>query len=409
MNKKDFEKWKHNSEFSGSLIDDSMIRTSMKNAKHDHKVFVQKCLSCVFIPFLTFALLVNTNQQFVSAMSNIPFISDLTQILKLNPSVYLARDTEIHQKIDKTYITDAYNLYLESMIVDEDQIVIFYDLNINIVSEDIIFERIRLINDEESVYFFPNTTENLRYAIVDPESPIDYETITIEFELEQNSEAIVEPVQIDISNDLSRVIKGKEVYINKQMNIDNQVVTVEKLTVYPLRTIIDVIENTNNTVNVLDYKFEIKVGKEVLSNISNGVVQAKISDEHHRICLESPYAIDDEFDIYLSSVDCIDKDKQNLVFNLYTQSFDYLPENIRLVSVDDEYILVEVDMPEDHIVSGIGKFCEVWTEADPNKQDSYMVKLRISDQDRLDDNHIVIKDTTGYFVEINEFVSSVKY
>ena len=403
MNKKYLEKWKQNSEYSGSLIDDSMIRSSMMNAKHDHKVFVYKCLSCIFIPLFTFTLLVNTNQQFVSAMSNIPLISDLTEILKLNSSVYLARDTEIHQKIDKSYTTDAYNLYLESMIVDEDQIVIFYDLSIKIESEDLIFPRIKLINDEESVYFFTTNTEKLHYAIVDPES------ITIEFELEQNSEAIVEPIQIDIPNDLSRVIKGKEVYVNKKINIDGQEVTVNKLIVYPLRTIIDVIENANNTLNVLDYKFDIKVGEEVLSNISNGVVQSKISDEHHRICLESPYTIDNVFDIYLTSVECISKDKQNLVFNLHTQSFDYLPENIRFVSADEEYILVEIDMPKDRIVSGIGNFCEVWTEADSNKQDSYMVKVRISDQERLNENSIIIKDTTGYLVELNEFVGSVCY
>ena len=33
-------------------------------------------------------------------------------------------------EIDKTYKTDKYTLYIESMVVDEDQIVLYYQVNI---------------------------------------------------------------------------------------------------------------------------------------------------------------------------------------------------------------------------------------------------------------------------------------
>ena len=122
MENKDVYKWKESTEFNQTLINQSMIESSKKRARRTKFIRKVRLCSMLLVPLLTFTILVNTSQQFVSAMNDVPFLNKIVDIFKYNPSIYLARNTDIYQKIDKTYKTDKYILYIESMVVDEDQI-----------------------------------------------------------------------------------------------------------------------------------------------------------------------------------------------------------------------------------------------------------------------------------------------
>lgn len=405
MESKDIKLWKDSSEYHESLINDAMIYSSIKRAKKDHRIFLTKCLSFILIPLLTFTILINTNQQFVSALDEIPIVNHIIEILKFNSSIYLARNSDIFQPIDQTYETDDYILYLESMIVDEDQMIFFYQFNTkNHIKENaqLSFNILNYKKDYSIDQFDPEqNNQELLYFIFDPEESININKIQLEVNLKIEEDIIGEPLYITIHNDLNKVIKGKEITLNKEMIIDNQKIYIEKLTVYPLRTIITLSENTDNTYRILEYEFSIKTDdSQKINQIKNGVT-AKYYQDYTEIMLESPYLIDNDFSLYLDHIYWVEKDKEDLIFDLNTNTFINLPDHWKLISVDDEYIKVFVEDVTGRSYMGLG--CSYISQSD----DGYELGIQIDTLDINENNQAVIKNDIGTLHEVNREVEKV--
>ena len=411
MENKDVYKWKESTEFNQTLINQSMIELSKKRANRTKFIRKVQLCSILLVPLLTFTILVNTSQQFVSAMNDVPFINKIVDIFKYNPSIYLARNTEIYQKIDKIYKTDEYTLYIESMVVDEDQIVLYYQVN----SE----------KDIQSAFFTPNDywpcgvsaanfeVNQLSFESIDPDEIISLDEFNFTFEASDTKGNLIgEPLNITIQNDLSKVQKAKVIELNKEVIIQGQKLTVDKLEVYPLRTLVYTTEDINNSMDILQvfYSLKTKVGQEV-GRITNGTSGMYVDEDTYVYILESPYAMDDEFELYIDDIRWVEKDEQNLVYDLSTKSFDYLPEYIQLQEADDHDMTLRVSGNYKNTYGGLNGMVVFGKNWELIVEDDYVSFCLLIYYDDLEfkNNKTIISNDIGYMSEVNQSIGEFSY
>ena len=409
MENKDILKWKDLSETNESLINQTMITSSIKKAKHIQKIKMIQYFS-IIIPLLSFTILVNTSQKFVSAINDVPIINKFIDIFKYNPSIYLARNTDVYQEIDKLYQTDDYTLYVESMVVDEDQIVLYYQVTTD-------------LTDISGGFFRPNDywpcaanasnfeVNQLSFMTIDPDIIINLNEFSFTFELHDNlGNQIYESIDLVIKNDLSKTKKVQTINLNKEIEFHNQKITIEKIELYPLRTIIYTKEDPNNTMDIYEYQFILKTKDgEIINRIINGHSGTHIDDYREASILESPYALSDEFEIYLEKVRWIDKNESDLIFDLNIKSFENLPEYIELINVNDHNMTVRVSGNYKAAYGGLSGMYYVGKDAETIVDGDYRSFCLLIYYDDLTfiDNKATIKNDIGYMKDLNLFIEAI--
>ena len=411
MENKDVYKWKESTEFNQTLINQSMKELSKKRAYRTKFIRKVQLCSILLVPLLTFTILVNTSQQFVSAMNDVPFINKIVDIFKYNPSIYLARNTDIYQKIDKTYKTDKYTLYIESMVVDEDQIVLYYQVN----SEEKI----------QSAFFTPNDywpcgasaanfqLNQLSFESIDPDEIISLDEFNFTFEASDTKGKLIgESLNITIQNDLSKVQKAKVIDLNKEVEIQGQKLIIEKIEVYPLRTLVYTTEDENNTMDILQvfYSMKTKDGQKV-ERVINGTSGMYVDEDTYVYILESPYTLDDEFELYIDDIRWVEKETQNLVYDKETKTFEYLPDYIEIIEADDNTLSVRVTGNYKAAYGGLNGMVFSGKDHEWIAEDDYVsfCLLIYYDDLEFENNKTIIPNDIGYMSEVNQSIGEFSY
>ena len=414
MEYKDMNEWKENSEFNTSLIHDSMITSSMKKAKRDHRIKVIQTFSIlIFIPILTFTLLVNTNQQFVSAVSDMPIIGDFIDMFKYNPSIYKARNTDEFQKIDKTYVTDDYTLYLEAMVVDEDQIAIYHEVKTSLDINDYYPEmQIQEFGFSNSYYAGGWKFNELTAVVLDPRKTIDLNEFTLEFKIKSRtypSEQIGETLVIKIENDLNKIVQAKVTELNQEMMIDDQKITIEKVEILPLRSIIYIEQDSNNSKDILDFDLYMKSANgEIVEDVRFGIPAFGTGDHINAYVLESPYTDGGKYDVFLEKVRWIDKDSKEIIYNKDTDTCENLPPYIEYLGLKDNQIRFRLTLENSESQFCFGQYIEASSTVNKDGSVSYEMFYILDELEFNKNNETILIDETGYIQDVNEYITTIE-
>ena len=158
------------------------------------------------------------------------------------------------------------------------------------------------------------------------------------------------------------------------------------------------------------YSLKTKDGQEIES-ISNGTSGMYVDKDTYIYILESPYTLDTEFGLYIDDVRWVEKDKQNLVYDLDTKSFDYLPDYIQLQEADDHDMTLRVSGNYKSTYGGLdgmvvfGKNWELIVEED---YVSFCILIKYDELEFIE-NKTIIPNDIGYMSEVNQFVDNLKY
>lgn len=413
MEFKDMNEWKENSEMNTSLIHDSMITSSIKKAKRDHRIKVIQTFSVlIFVPILTFTILVNTNQQFVSAINEMPIMSDLIDMFKYNPSIYKARNTDGFQKIDKSYVTDDYTLYLESMVVDEDQIAIYYEVKTNLSDNDYIYEmQIQEYGFSTSYPIGGWKFNELTATVIDPRETISLDNFTLEFKIEKSTypnEQIGKTMIVEINNDLSKIVKANITEINQEMMIEDQKVIIEKIEVLPLRSIVYIEQDPNNSKEIRNFELYMKSENgEIIEEVRSGISSFGTNDHINAYVLESPYTDKGKYDIFIKNVRWINKDDKEIIYNKDTNTCENLPSYIDYLGLNDNEIRFKVTVQPDSNFE-FGDYVEAnYTENEDGSR-SYEVFFMLDELEFNENSESILIDRTGYIYEVNEQITTIE-
>lgn len=231
--------------------DDSRTERSFVKAKRRNfaRKFVKTPLVLVLCFTLLFGSAVNLSPAVAAACDNIPILSQLKDLLtgRFTKSIDDAVSHDYIQKLDLEDKDNGYIMRLDSAIVDQKQIDLFYNVrpeNAEVTKDssceirDLSFTREggRSVKAGIVYHYAPgnlNKTEPDRITLTFPDGDIPEELhMRASIFPEGGSEPLAE-FQFDISPDASYMANAEEIEIGQEITVGKQRFTVSKLTILP--------------------------------------------------------------------------------------------------------------------------------------------------------------------------------
>lgn len=413
MNTNHLDEWKENTDFNDNIDLSSLINKSMKKAKHDQLIHKIKICSFTFlIPFAIFITLINTSQKFVSAIDDVWLLGDLVNMFKYNPSIYYARNSDYFQKIDRTFETKDYTLYVESMVVDEDSAVLFYKLTANNRLLNAIDQDWTFVNYENYAGIIPIEAENpneLSYVQFDPIDTIQSGELKFRFLLKNMDKSFVsEKTEFTVKCDPSKLGKAITYNFNQVVEFDEQKITIEKIEIYPLRTRLFVSQDVNNTYEILNFDFSLydQNGKKC-EGIHNGITASQLSDTSSMIMLENPYNLNGKVSLKLDNIRWVEKATKNIIYNPLTQEIQNIPSNMCLDDINDDSISLRVLEKTDHLYSFGADNVTISSTLDENDQYEVLIKIPFTSFSKTKDHLLSIENNYGENHPVNKIITEL--
>ena len=214
MNKKQFDEWeKATTNFD---FDEKLIRMQMKRSKIKH--FSIRFLQSFIAVFALLFILSNTSQSFVNATRNIPILNKLTEALNINESIKFAMENDYIQVFGLTVEEDDLKVVVDSMLIDEKSIYVFY----NVYSND---EKLNpadytvsasLPNEDDGSLSFQSPSDDydmIEYVFIDGTDISTYSSFYMDV---QHRGQIL---HVELPIDTSKIAKKKEVMVNQQLTL----------------------------------------------------------------------------------------------------------------------------------------------------------------------------------------------
>ncbi len=343
---------------------DSYIQTGIKKKKKSNTLKnILKVAACfVLMLFVSIRL----SPTFAEAVSEIPFLDKIVELINYDKSLQYAVENEYVQPVGKYDEHEDIRFMVNHIIADESSIFIFYNVKNNSEYKRLRFMVEKLLDEngnslgaaytcsddvgkedknEEALGMIDVTLGNetelpskivmkVKFEVLDDKElePLKDMHVGDDYETAREKTQMLESTwNIEIPIDKERIESMKEIHeINKTVSVQNQKVVINSVTIFPTRALVDVSYDPNNSMFISELKgLRLLDDKgEVYASINNGVTA--MGDGDHRV-------------YYLNS-SYFKKPKK-----LYLE-FDGLR------GIDKKYQWVEVDLFKEKVLSDLGEY-----------------------------------------------------
>ena len=307
--------------------------------------------------FLTIATSIRVSPSFANAVASIPGLEKFVEMMQNDKGIQAIVDNEYYQPINVNQVKDNLTLTINGVILDETGMVVSYTLEGPYAIQEIKYESIDIIHNDEriemdvSYYNDPNQShENrkediLKYYFAGKKT-FQTQDFVLEIQL-RNTEKTVFSVPFTIPN---RVEEGRVYTLNEEVDVENQKMTIQDITIYPLRVEARIKFAETNSMRMYhfeDVRIENEKG-EVWGRIENGSIGLGIGEEEQTIYLQSNYFEEPE-KLYLKfdKIQALEKDEAYLLVDVYKQEVLKQPSvggfEVMTVNADN----VEVRFPKE--------------------------------------------------------------
>lgn len=338
-----------------------------------------------------FVLLVNVFPTFALACSGVPIVRELAAAAAFSPSLAAAVEHDYVQYIGQSQTVDGVTVKLEYAIVDKHQAAFFYSTDAGVHMDPIP----RLTApDGESVGGYASRSyiagagfhvEDLNCMTLSfvPGMGLP-ERITLELFLNPRSEqdtaappsayapeedkAPVPPWEetqnlrfaFDVTLDPARISGGETVEVGRWVELDGQRILVDRLELYPTRTILYLGEDSGNSAWLRSLKFFFEDGKGRVYDDADGVLTAsgkEGSDSYLTYYFQSfYYAAPENLTLHITKAEWLNKDAPPVRLDLATGACSGLPEDVSIDGVtpsgDGSTVMVKMLYPSDRAQLG---------------------------------------------------------
>ena len=309
----------------------------------------------------TFVLLVNLSVPFALACSGVPIVRELAAAVAFSPSLSAAVAHDYVQYIGQSQTVDGVTVSLEYAIVDRYQAVFFYtteggrfwtspkiktldgesvggyasthvdadngegyggmeNLTLSFsAGENSLPERFTL-----ELYFLPKPSREYAESVAPSEAPGDAPEA-----LDQD-----EPIRFafDVTLDPSRIVDGDTVEVGRWLELDGQRILIDRLELYPTRTIVYLGEDKNNTAWLRSLKFYFTDEKGNVYDDTDGSLSAS-GEENSKSYLtyyfqSFYYAAPENLTLHITKAEWLEKEREHVVLDLNTGECAGLPEGV---------------------------------------------------------------------------------
>jgi len=326
---------------------DEAIVAGMEKAKSEKKIKRKKrkrlitTVALCAILLLTLITSIRISPAFANALSSIPGIEKIVQLLEYDKGLTSVLENEYYQKINKTQTINNVTLTIDGAILDESGINIFYTLTSSESLSGGTMKEINLNNKEE----LPEHTVSSAYSIEGDNEKEFHDMVTyqftdsftfkeLQFEFGLVAKINNQEINFSIPFELSENMKKSIPYrLNKSVEIEGQHFRIKEITVYPLRIGVKVAFDPANTKKILgfeDLRLENEDG-EVWSSIVTGTTTRHISENEKIYYLQSNY-FDKPNQLYLhiNQLMAIDKEEAEVIVDTEKNKLMTVPKDGKL-------------------------------------------------------------------------------
>lgn len=328
----------------------------------------------------TFVLLVNLSVPFALACSGVPIVRELAAAVAFSPSLSAAVAHDYVQYIGQSQTVDGVTVSLEYAIVDPVQAVFFYSVDGGrfYTSPDLTDENGQPIGGYATSSFYAGVDQRdgLETMVLSftggktslPDcftmelyfTPVPEESQASEIVAPSDSALEDEPDELDpredpntlrftfdIALDPSRSA-GKTVEVGKWLELDGQRILVDRLELYPTRTVLCLGEDPANTAWLRSLKFWFEDGKGRVYDDIDGSLSAS-GEENSKSFLtyyfqSFYYGQPEDLTLHISKVEWLDKDAPRVTLDLNTGDCAGLPEGTAVHDIRRRGTTVEVEL-----------------------------------------------------------------
>ncbi|WP_226642402.1 DUF4179 domain-containing protein [Mesobacillus subterraneus] len=333
-----------------------------KRKRRKNLFFIRTFASAAILIFV-FTALLRTSETFATYVTAIPGMEKIVELVRYDKGLTAAVENDFAQKIGVADEHDGLKVTLDSVIVDEQMMVMFYKIDSSGGHKEISVENLRLTdsagnNLEETVSSFGGSVEDAqnneellqaRYEFYGTKLP---ENLQLSIELAEGRTEDGQPLAnlddtwvLPFSIDKEAFKNKKEVFeLNETVEFEGQKITIEKVSIYPTRIGVTAHFDEQNTKHVFgfeDLRLVDETGEEWAAT-NNGTIISHSEKNTKEFYLQSNYFKKPK-ELYLrfNSVRALDKKELDIIVD---------PDKLEIVKAPSDGRLLKVSREEDQLM-----------------------------------------------------------
>ncbi len=319
-----------------------------KKRKRSAKSKMMMTLAASFM-IITMVFTIRVSPAFAAYVSKIPGLDVIVNLINYDKGLQLAVEHDFIQPIGISDEHDGIKVTVDSVIVDESRMILFYTLENNSEYEMIDIEVIDFVNEQGEPWKVTKTYNSYgekwlkkkkRHSKIDIEFiketkipdivTFKLKLLNKEDEREHSGTVLESAWSIDIPINKAAFVNMKEEYLlNQTVTIEGQKIHFNKVTIYPTRVSLEIKYDEANNKKIFgfdDLRLVDENGEEFAS-ITNGIIGMPIDDYTEIIYLQSNY-FNRPKHLYLkaSRLKALDTDKLEVIVDLQEEKLLKQPD-----------------------------------------------------------------------------------
>lgn len=339
---------------------DQAISAGLHKAKRKKKknLLYIRTLAAAAILMLAFTAMLRTSETFASYVTLIPGMERIVELVRYDKGLTAAVANDFAQKIGVSDEHEGLKVTLDSVIVDEQMMVMFYQIDSSGGHKEISVENLRLTdsagnNLEETVSSFGGWVEDAQnndellqatYEFYGTKLP---ENLQLNIELAEGRTEDGQPLAklddtwvLPFSIDKDAFQDKKEVFeVNKTVVFEGQKITIETVSVYPTRIGVTAHFDEGNSKQIFGFEDLTLVDEtgEEWAAINNGTTARHMDEYSKEFFLQSNFfKKPEELHLRFNSLRALDKDEVEIIVDTDKLEIVKAPSDGRLQKVGRE-------------------------------------------------------------------------
>lgn len=302
---------------------------------------------------LAFVLSIRISPAFAQAVSSLPGMAPVVELIQNDKGMKAIIDNEYYEELHVTDNDGSFTITLNGIIADQSGMVISFTVDSAAGLKDPFLETPELYHNGQLIehrgisFNYPSddgkisNEQLIHYNFAEPLAP-DVTDFELRLKLREGDTSV-----FSLPFTLKKPIaQSKSHQLNQTVTIGGQKLTIRSIDIHPLRVEVNVMEDPDNTMDILQYedmRLESESG-EVWSSISNGITATWEEDGSETYFLQSNFFTQpDRLVFRMSRLQALQKTEQ-LVVNTLTGKVLETPSDGKLEVTKLSPTLVETKL-----------------------------------------------------------------
>ncbi len=381
--------------------------------RHKKQRVIGTSLGSLAACFAIFIGLVNIFPTFAAACGNVPVLGALAEAVRFSPSLSAAVENDYVQSIEQSQTQNGITATVESVIVDQKQVHIFFTLEgegyASLSAQMPEFSPAQRCSILGSGFRQkPGTLLDFTLDYADQDVPSGFAmtfAVTGQREGEEETHAapdrayedeLLEPppepeeeilatFTFDLAFDPQFTAQGEVLEVNEIFTLEDQTFTLTEAELYPTHLRINVEGAEDNTawLKGLDFYLENEDGQR-FDAVSGGVTASGATDSPAMVSyrLESPwFSSSDHLKVYITGAKWLDKEHERVYVDLEQGTAPWLPEGVEVTSAQRREKGWMLTFRLDGALRG-SPFAMTFYDAEGKAWESHQIGMTFSDDDQ---------------------------